>query len=442
MDPKAYRKGWWAWALYDVGNSAFFLIIVATIFPIYYQESFVDLQAPDRAALSARDLETLRTRGGSRLAFTAGIAMAVVAILGPILGAAADRGAAKKRFLAGFAALGVASSGLLFFAGNNLLLVSVLYATGTIGVAGSIVFYDALLPAVARADDMDRVSAIGFAAGYLGSVLLLIFNVVTIKNPEWFGLSKGIATRLSFLGVAVWWALFTVPLLRRVPEPPAAGPREGGVLLSGFRQLGRTFRKLGTYRQLLLFLAAYWIYSDGIGTIIKMAAPFGNNLGIPEGDIFQAFILTQVVGVPCALLFAAVARRIGARAGILIGLGVYTLICASAVFVEKTWHFYALAIGVGLVQGGTQALSRSLFASMTPPSQSAEFFGFFSAMEKFAGILGPVLLGILWGGGDPRKGILAIAVFFLAGAALLSRVNVRKAQEVAQAEAAREGAPA
>jgi UMF1 family MFS transporter len=426
----AYRRTWWSWALYDVANSAFYLVIVAAVFPIFYQELFVPDGVTDEAIKA-----TLRTRAASRLAFTAGAAMAVVALLGPVLGTIADRTAAKKRFLAAFAGLGVVASGLMgFIPPGGTVFASILYALGTIGVAGSIVFYDALLPGVAREGDLDRLSSIGYAAGYLGSVLLMIFDFVMIRNPSWFGLpDKGAAARLSFVSVAVWWAAFTIPLLRRVPEPPAAPPgEEGNVLAAAFRRLGRTFREVRRYRQLAVFLAAYWIYSDGIGTIIKMATAFGNSLGIGTGDMMLALILTQLVGVPCAMAFGRLARRTGAKAGIFAGLAVYALSCGLAAFMSRTWHFYAVAVAVGLVQGGTQALSRSLFASMTPRARSAEFFGFFSTVEKFAGILGPLLLGLLWReGGDPRRGILAIAGFFVLGGLILWKVDPAEGQRAA-----------
>jgi UMF1 family MFS transporter len=435
-DEKAYRRRWWSWALYDVANSAFWLVIVAAVFPVFYQGLYVDRMAGDGPPPGPERLQALRTRGGSLLGYTAGAAMALVAVLGPILGALSDRTALKKKFLAGFAALGVAATALMtFIPPGGLALASVLYALGTIGVAGSMVFYDALLPSVARDKDLDRVSTLGFAVGYLGSVVLFVLNVLWIQNPAWFGLSgAAAAVRLSFLSVAVWWALFTIPLLRKIPEPPASAAEApgGSLFLEGFRRLARTFRNLGNYRQLVLFLAAFWIYSDGIGTIIKMAAAFGNSLGVKTGDLMTALVVTQVVGVPCALAFGLLARRIGPKAGILLGLSTYAGICVFAAFMSRTWHFYALAAAVGLVQGGTQALSRSLFASMVPPTRTGEFFGFFSTVEKFAGILGPVLLGLFWHeGGDPRRGVVALVVFFLAGGLLLAFVNVAEGRRAA-----------
>lgn len=425
-DESDYRKGWRAWALYDVGNSAFWLVIAAAIFPVFYQNLYVQYRTPSGETLGEEAERQLRTQGGAYLGYTAAVAMALVALLGPILGALSDRSAAKKRLLAVFAGVGVVATGLMVLIGRGeIVLASALYLIGTIGVAGSMVFYDALLPAVAREEDLDRVSSFGFAAGYLGSVLLFALNVVMLSSPRTFGLSGADqAARLSFFGVAVWWAGFTIPLLRHVREPVPSATGGGG-LAAGFVQLGRTFRKLRSYKELLLFLAAFWIYSDGIGTIIKMAAAFGNSIGVAKQHLMIALIVTQIVGVPCAIGFGAVARRIGAKPGILIGLGVYTGICVFAAFMKESWHFYVLAIAVGVVQGGTQALSRSLFASLIPKGQSGEFFGFFSTMEKFAGIAGPLLLGLLWGeGGDPRRGILALAVFFICGIVLLARVDV------------------
>lgn len=427
VDEKSYRRGWRAWALYDVGNSAFWVVIATAVFPVYYQELYIQSQTAVGQTVTEEVRRELATKGGSRLGYTAAIAMVIVAVLGPVLGVISDRTAAKKRLLASFAGLGIVGTGLMVFLGRgDVLLGSVLYTVSTVGVAGSMVFYDALLPAVARQEDLDRVSSFGFAAGYLGSVLLFIANVAMFKWPGAFGLSgKDQAIRISFLSVAVWWAIFTIPLMRRVKEPAAAGGAGGSLLIDGFAQIGRTFRKLGRFRQLLMFLVAFWIYSDGIGTIIKMATPFGKSLGVPEDQMMLALIATQIVGVPCALAFGAAARRIGAKTGILIGLGVYAAICGFAAFMKESWHFWALAIAVGVVQGGTQALSRSIFASMIPQGQSGEFFGFFSTMEKFAGIAGPLLLGLIWAeGGDPRRGIVALAAFFIVGMILLSRVDV------------------
>ncbi len=436
-DEKAYRKGWWAWALYDVANSAFWVVIATAVFPVYYQELYIQSQTAPGQTVTEEVRRELATKGGSKLAYTASIAMVIVAVLGPVLGVISDRTAAKKKLLALFAGVGVVATGLMVIIGRgDVLLASVLYTVSTIGVAGSMVFYDALLPSVAKEEDLDKVSSLGFSAGYLGSVILFIANVVVISKPAMFGLSSGdLPVRLSFLSVAVWWAAFTIPLLRKVKEPPAeTAGAPGNPIIQGFAQIGRTFKKLGQYKQLLLFLVAFWIYGDGIGTIIKMATPFGFSLGVKKDQMMFALIVTQIVGVPCALAFGAIAKRVGAKTGIMIGLGAYALICGFAAFMKEAWHFWVLAIAVGMVQGGTQALSRSIFASMIPKGQSGEFFGFFSTMEKFAGIVGPLLLGLIWAeGGDPRTGIVALAAFFIIGMILLAKVDVDAGRRAAGA---------
>lgn len=423
-DSRLYLKRVWAWALYDVANSAFYLTIVSSFFQFFFIDLYVQAQGPAGEGSEAE----LRRRGGAALGFTAGTAMAAVALLGPLLGIAADRTASKKRFLAAFAGLGIAASALMFFIPpGGWRMAAVLYALGTIGVAGSLIFYDALLPAVARMEHLDRVSTFGYALGYGGSVLLFFLNVLMYLKPNFFGIAdRGTAVRLVFLSVAVWWGLFTLPLLRLVPEPPASSAVRGGGWVCAVRELLR-------FRVLLLFLAAFWIYADGIGTIIKLAAGFGYMLQLDQKDLLLALVIPQVIGVPCSLAFGKLAGRIGAKRAILAGLVGYAAVCFLAYGIRKPWHFYALAAGVGVVQGGTQALSRSLFALLVPRGRTAEFFGLFSTVEKFAGILGPYLLGLFWSrGGDPRPAILTLVVFFAAGAGLLALVDVAKGRRQAE----------
>ena len=469
-DRTAYRKICFSWMMYDWANSAFYLTIISALFPVFFAQLYIEAhkdEAPqteivagaENAAENAKNAaaadQDLKTQAGASLAFTAAIALVFVALMGPILGAAADGSGHKKRYLAIFAGLGVLSSALMFFLQeDDLFFASVLYVTGTIGVAGSLVFYDALLPSFAKPEDMDRISTLGFALGYVGGLLLLIVNLLWCQHPDWFGLPDAtFAMRLSFLSVAVWWAVFSLPLLLKVPEVPrekTAAPR-GNPLLTGFRQLAVTAGKIGRYKQLLLFLAAFWLYNDGIGTVFKLAAAFGGMVGVEPADLLLAMILANVVGIPCAFGFGVLAGRLGAKTAILIGLAGYVGICVfgffmplpseaapedvEAVKVHATRLFLILAAAVGVVQGGCQALSRSLFASMIPPSQSGEFFGFFSTSAKVAGILGPVLLGFIWlNGDDPRVGILALAIFFLAGGALLFFVDVDAARKTAREE--------
>jgi len=268
-------------------------------------------------------------------------------------------------------------------------------------------------------------------------------NAVWITRPHAFGLSgPDAAVRVSFLSAAVWWAVFSIPLFRRVAEPagsagddPTAIPASPLTLArDGFARVFRTLREVRRHRQLFLFLLAFWLYNDGIGTVIKMATAYGDEIGIALRDMIAALLITQFVGIPCTLLFGRIAGRIGAKRAVLITLAVYVGICAGGYFVRAAWHFYALAIAVGLVQGGAQALSRSVFAAMVPRARAAEFFGFFSTSGKLAGIAGPIVFGIVGQvAGQSRLSVLSLIVFFIVGAAILWRVDVAEGARAAEA---------
>jgi UMF1 family MFS transporter len=347
--------------------------------------------------------------------------------------------------------IGVAATALMFLIQRgDLMLASILFILANIGVNGSFVFYESLLPHVAREDELDRVSTAAYAMGYIGGGLLLALNLAWILKPGLFGLPSGegltsaqatLPTRLAFLSVAVWWVLFSIPLFRRVPEPPVTResderPGQHPVAVA-FQRLGETFRALRGYKQAFLMLLAFLIYNDGIGTIIRMATIFGTELGIGRGMLIGTIMIVQFVGIPFAFLFGTVAGRIGAKRSIFIGLAAYVGISIYGYFITTATQFLILALFVGMVQGGTQALSRSLFASMIPRHRSGEFFGFFGVFEKFAGIFGPLIFGLVlsWAGSS-RTAILAIASFFLIGGYLLSRVDVEEGQRVARAEEA------
>jgi UMF1 family MFS transporter len=438
-----------AWALYDWANSAMVTTIIAAVFPIYYGRVACEGMAPGE---STRRFAAITTLG-----------MVIIAILAPVLGAIADARPIKKRLLAAFLALGVASVAGMFFIGpGDWLLASALFVLANIGANGSFVFYDSLLPHVAREDEIDRVSASGYALGYVGGGILLALNLLWIQKPEWFGLppttaaeawQRTLPSRLAFLSVAVWWALFSIPLFVRVPEPKVAaatGSRGSGSLVrtfaEAFRRLAQTFRELRLYRQGFLMLLAFLIYNDGIGTIIRMATKYGEEIGIGQSTMIASLVITQFVGIPFALLFGAAARRVPAKWLILLGLGVYVGISVLGYFMTREAHFLLLAILVATVQGGTQALSRSLFAGMIPRSKSGEFFGFFAVVEKFAGIAGPALFGLtITLTGSMRASILTVIPFFVVGAALLMLmdVNAGRAQaRQADSSAGIEEAPA
>jgi MFS transporter, UMF1 family len=415
-----------AWAMYDWANSAFQTTIIAAVFPIYYQK------------VAAADLpETLAM---SRFAWATTLAILIVAIVAPILGAIADYSAIKKRLLGIFLGIGaVATAAMFWIQRGDWSLALVLFVIGNVGVAGSIVFYESLLPHLVGEDQLDRVSSAGYAIGYLGGGTLLAINLLMIQKPALFGIpDAGTGTRLALASVALWWVVFSIPLFRRVPEPAVRmepDERPGtSALVGGVRRLLETFKELRRYRDAFVFLLAFLLYNDGIQTMIRMATIYGTGIGLPESAMIAALLLTQFIGVPCAFLFGLAASRIGARTGVFVGLGVYIVITVLGYFMRTAAHFYALAVLVGMVQGGTQALSRSLFASMIPRHKSSEFFAFFSVFERYAGVLGPAIFAfVVERSGSGRAAILAVAVFFVVGAAILTFVNIGRGRAAARA---------
>ena len=415
-----------AWAMYDWANSAFQTTIIAAVFPIYYQK------------VAAADLP--ETTAMSRFAWATTLAILIVAIIAPILGAVADYAAIKKRLLAVFIAVGAAATaGMYWIERGDWSLALTLFVIGNVGVAGSIVFYESLLPHLVDDKDLDRVSSAGYAIGYLGGGTLLAINLLMIQKPGLFGIpGAGAGTRLALASVAVWWVLFSIPLFRRVPEPPVRreldeGPG-GSALAGGARRLLETFRELRRYRDAFVFLLAFLLYNDGIQTMIRMATIYGTGIGLPESAMITALLLTQFIGVPCAFVFGMVASKIGAKISVFAGLAVYVLITLLGYFMSTAAHFFALAVLVGMVQGGTQALSRSLFAGMIPRHKSSEFFAFFSVFERYAGVLGPAIFAfVVEHSGSGRSAILAVAVFFVVGAAILTFVDVDRGRAAARA---------
>lgn len=422
-----------AWAMYDWANSAMVCTIITAIFPIYFSKVACGGVAPEKAS--------------GRLAIATTIGMMIIAALSPILGAFADHTARKKKLLGGFLALGLTSTGLMYFIHTgDWILAAVLFILANIGANGSFVFYDALLPHVAKPEEIDRVSTAGYALGYIGGGVLLAMNLAWILSPDWFGLPSGpnltesqktLPTRLAFVSVAVWWFVFSIPLFRRVAEPPARPAEERWLnvhpIKASLTILGETARDLRRFRQGCLMLLAFLIYNDGIGTIMRMATVYGAEIGIGEGTMIKSILLVQFVGVPFAFLFGALAGKLGVKPSIVLGLLVYGIVCVVGYFMETDRDFLILAILVGTVQGGTQALSRSLFASMIPRSKSGEFFGFFAVVEKFAGIMGPAMFAVInVMTGSSRGAILGVIGFFVVGGLLLAFVDVEEGQRQAR----------
>ncbi len=412
-----------AWALYDWANSVF-MTTVLQVFPIYFRTVAAGELAPSLAS--------------ERFAIATSLSIGVAGLASPLLGALADIAARKKAFLAGFAFLGAAATGAMFLVERgDWLLGAVLFGLGNIGAVASIVFYNALLPHIARPEEVDRVSSAGFALGYISGGLVLALNLLFIQRPELFGLANREAGfRLSFLCAAAWWAVFTLPVLRRVPEPviralPGEDPAAGSLP----RALARVRKTLATARQhpdAALLLLAFLIYNDGINTIIRMATIYGSEIGIPAASLILAVLMVQFLGVPFAFLFGQLAGRIGAKRSIVLALGVYVGISLLGWRMANARDFFALAFLVGTVMGGAQALTRSLFASMLPKSKSAELFGFYGVFDKFGGVIGAALFALtLRLTGSSRPAILAIAASFVIGILILSRVDVERGRRMA-----------
>jgi UMF1 family MFS transporter len=344
----------------------------------------------------------------------------------------ADAGHGKKRWLAGFAALGcVGTAGLSLVAKGDYASATACYALATIGFAGSLVFYDALLVSVASDADSDRISALGYALGYLGGGVLFAVNVLMTLKPALFGLADAAAgVQASFVTVALWWAAFTLPLLGRVRERDTGGSPRAGAFRRGISQVGHTFARVRGMPQVWRFLLAYWLYIDAVDTVIRMAVDYGLSLGLPSQSLITALLITQFVGFPAAIVFARLACRVGAQRSILIGIAVYCGVTVFGYFMTTAAEFYALAIVIGLVQGGVQALSRSFFSRLIPPDEAGEFFGFYNMLGKFAAVIGPALMGVVGViTGSTRSSILSLLVLFIAGALLLVRVRPERAAQ-------------
>jgi len=411
---KDHKKILRSWKMYDWANSAFATTIMAAVLPEFYSS----------VAGSTLDKTTATSYWG----YSNTIAMLLIAIAAPILGAIGDHSGAKKRFLGGFAFVGIVATGLLIGIGPGMwFFASFLYIFGRVGFGGGNIFYDSLLPHVAGPEEIDRVSAEGYAYGYLGGGILLALNLLMILKPSFFGIPDAAwASRISFLSVALWWAIFSIPIFKNVAEPRVVIARDESLnpLKAGYQRLRRTLKDIRRFKELAKFLVAFWLYNDGIGTIIIMAVIFGAEIGIGRTHLIGAILMVQFIGIPFTILFGRLPKRLGAKKSILLALGIYTIIAILGYFMQKPAHFWLLAFLVSMVQGGTQALSRSMYASMAPASKSGEFFGFYNVSSKFAGIIGPTLFGVVGQlTGTSRISIISIIIFFLAGAGILATVN-------------------
>ena len=436
-----HKKAVWGWALYDWGNSAFATTVMAGFFPLFFKQYWS----------SGADVN-LST---AQLGLGNSVASLIVALMAPVLGAIADRGSYKKKFMTFFAYLGVLMTACLFMVEQgNWMMAVLIYTLGTIGFSGANVFYDSLLPSLANEESIDSVSSLGYAMGYLGGGLLFLLIVVMTLNPSWFGLADAAeAVRWSFVTVSLWWGGFTIITLFWVPEhKPLRGHVEGHSIEEGLAQLRRTFKELKHLKTVMLFLFAYWFYMDGVDTIVRMAVDYGMSIGFESTDLITALLLVQFIGFPAALIFGRLGEKWGVKRSIFLAIGIYMLATIGGMQMTQKNEFYLLAAVIGLVQGGIQALSRSYYSRIIPPNQAAEYFGFYNMLGKFAVILGPILMGSValiarnWlmpkapseeeiqmvGQLAARWSIGSILILFLIGGLLLYFVDEDKGREEAK----------
>ena len=404
MSPK--RAAQWAWALTAWANHAFVTTVLVGLFPIFFNQYWA-------AGMPG-------TTSTFYLGLTNSAAAFFVMLIAPWLGALADRRGQKKLWFGIWTVAGSLATGALALIGrSHWAWALIVFALGSIGFFAGSSFQDALIVQVADGRESNRVSSLGFALGYLGGGLLFLFNVLMVQNSHWFHIaSAGMAIRIAFVDVALWWIVFSLPLFRLVHEAPPTARH------TGWRELWRTVRDVLHNRPVLNFLLAYWLYIDGIGTLQQMAADYGLKLGFSSNVVMQAFLLVQFISFPCALLFGRLGDRIGARRAIYIGLAVFLALTCYAYFMHTEREFYILAAVVGTVQGGVQALSRSYFALLIPRERSGEYFGFYNMLAKFAAVLGPLAMGVVAiATGNQRLSILVLGLFFIGGVLLLARVR-------------------
>ena len=474
------KKDMWSWVIYDWANSAFATTVMAGFFPLFFEKYWSNSEDVIQSTY--------------QLGVANSLSSIIIAVLAPFLGAIADQGSTKKKFLIGFCYLGVVMTGGLFLVEQgNWQLAAVLYIFATIGFRGSNSFYDSLLPVISPKGKVDYISSLGFSMGYIGGGLLFLVNVLMYLNPENFGFidqkfstlhmqmkngtmsfeqlkvavsglsenyhglksafdsieysepeliekissiyisAQSMAIKTSFLMVAIWWAVFSLPLIIFVKEPilnNSISFRHS--IFNGWRALIKTFSEIKKIREAYLFLFAYWLYIDGVDTIISMSVKVGSSLGFAAGDLITALLMVQFIAFPASILYNKFGERIGMKNAVFVGIGGYSIITLLGYFMSDKTHFFALAGMIGLFQGGIQALSRSLYSRLVPIGKEAEFFGFYNMVGKFAAVVGPFLLGwITLITGNVRFGILSILILFVSGAYILSKVDFERGEKIA-----------
>jgi UMF1 family MFS transporter len=408
------EKKAWSWAIYDWANSACATTIMVAFVPLFLKDYW--------------SIGTDPTLTTARLGIANSVTSILVAVMSPFLGALADLRGYKKIFCLFFMIIGVLSSiALAFVDKGQWLLALTIFGITMVGFNASLVFYDSLLPSVSTKKNSNDVSSLGFSLGYLGGGVLFLINIVMCMKPQWFGLNDIVeAVKASFISVGIWWLIFSIPLMKNVPEPKTFNPPKGlrESINKSFSSLWETLLELKDNKNLLFFLLAYWLYIDGVFTVMTMAVDYGKSLNLDSNAMMAALLLVQFLGFPFSLLFSKFANLWGCRIPILITIFAYGLIVILASWISQSWHFFALSVVIGMVQGGVQSLSRSLFSQMIPAEKSGEYFGLFNLVGKFAAILGPLIVGLgAYLTGNPRFGMLGLLVLFVAGGGLLFLVK-------------------
>jgi len=407
---KKLDKSAWSWALYDWANSAFATTVMAGFFPIFFKSYWASDLSDAESTFAIGSVNSLV---GLIIAFSA-----------PILGAFADAGESKRKFLFSFALLGIITTGYLFFIpGSSWQLAIVFYGLGVIGFSGANVFYDSLLVTVSKEEERNRTSALGFSLGYLGGGILFLINVIMFLYPSWFGLKNQIdAVLWSFMLVALWWFIFSLPIYLNVKEPIQGSSSKSinRIVKEAFSSLLNTARSIKEYKSAVIFLLAYFLYMDGVDTIIRMATSYGSDIGLSATSMIQALLLTQFVGFPATLVFGYYADKFGYKYSLSFAIIVYIFVVLFSSQMDTAMEFYVVACVVGLVQGGVQAISRSFFSTLIPTNKAAEFFGFYNFIGKSSVFIGPFMVsGIALVSGSPSYGILSLLILFIPGLILL-----------------------
>ena len=412
MEPtsKKLNKSAWSWALYDWANSAFATTVMAGFFPIFFKSYWASDLSDAESTFAIGSVNSLV---GLLIAFSA-----------PVLGAFADAGDSKRKFLFSFAFLGIITTGYLFFIPDSSWKLAVIfYGLGVIGFSGANVFYDSLLVTVSKEEERNRTSALGFSLGYLGGGILFLLNVIMFLYPNWFGLESQIdAVLWSFMSVALWWFIFSLPIYLNVKEPTqsSSGKSVNRIITEAFSSLLNTARSIKEYKSAVIFLLAYFLYMDGVDTIIRMATSYGSDIGLSATSMIQALLLTQFVGFPATLVFGYYADKFGYKYSLSFAIIVYIFVVLFSSQMDTALEFYVVACVVGLVQGGVQAISRSFFSTLIPTNKADEFFGFYNFIGKSSVFIGPFMVsGIALVTGSPSYGILSLLILFIPGLILL-----------------------